>query len=229
LRDQRGASRAVAVRPLDPRARVSMMRAFDGTKVPPPLWRRRPGLPYWVEYQANENIIYFQYRACVDLPGYPFEETRTDLEDLLGEHKSAALVIDLRDNSGGDSSILDRLIDSLKNNPEVNRRGRLFVLTGRNTFSSAILNAARLRTETQAVFVGEPTGGAPNHFGEIRAFELPNSRIRVWYSTKYFRYSDENVNAIVPDVLAEPTFSDYRNGTDAVLEAVIAYRAAHRD
>ena len=64
---------------------------------------------------------------------------------------------------------------------------------------------------TNAVFVGEETGGKPNHFGEVKSFQLPSSKLPVSYSTKYFKRTDENMNTITPDVKIELSFSDLKN------------------
>ena len=50
-----------------------------------------------------------------------------------------------------------------------------------------MMNAVHLEQETQVLTVGEPTGGKPNNFGEIKTFSLPNSGLTVRYSTKYIQ------------------------------------------
>jgi hypothetical protein len=92
----------------------------------------------------------------------------------------------------------------------------------RSTFPSAILNALVLRNETAATLIGEPTAGKPNHFGEVRTLELPNSAIKVSYSTKYFRDSDDDSPSLRPDILVEQTSADYLVGHDPVLDAIIS-------
>lgn len=73
---------------------------------------------------------------------------------------------------------------------------------------------------TNAVFVGEETAGKPNHFGEVRGFQLPASQLKVRYSTNYFKYTDENTNTIIPDIAIEMSFSDFMKGIDPVYEWV---------
>lgn len=68
------------------------------------------------------------------------------------------------------------------------------------------------------IFIGEETSGKPNHFGEVKSFQLPNSGIRVNYSTKYFKRTDENVSTIRPDIKLEPGFSDFVSGIDPAYE-----------
>ncbi|WP_262493747.1 S41 family peptidase [Niastella koreensis] len=65
-----------------------------------------------------------------------------------------------------------------------NSKGKLIVLIGKLTFSSAIMNAIELKRGTNAILVGEPTSGSVNHYGEVRAFRLPHTKIIIGYSTR---------------------------------------------
>ncbi|MCZ4695106.1 hypothetical protein [Ancylomarina euxinus] len=91
-------------------------------------------------------------------------------------------------------------------------------MIGRKTFSSAIINAMDFKNQTEVILIGEETSGKPNHFGEIRSFDLPHSKLNVTYSTKYFKETDEDINTIVPDVRVETSFEDYMKGVDPVYE-----------
>jgi uncharacterized membrane protein len=71
---------------------------------------------------------------------------------------------------------------------------------------------------TQATFVGEETGGKPNHFGEVRSFSLSSSGLKVNYSTKYFQRVDDDLRTLTPDYIVETTFKDFKNGVDPVYE-----------
>ena len=62
--------------------------------------------------------------------------------------------------------------------PLINRRGALFVIIGRLTFSAAQNTVTAIDRETSAIFVGEPTGSRPNFIGESIYFELPYSKVR---------------------------------------------------
>ena len=102
----------------------------------------------------------------------------------------------------------------MKKNPQIN----IYVVIGRETFSSAILNAMDFKRLTKAIFIGEETAGKPNHFGEVRSFQLPMSKVYVGYSTKYFKKTDENINTLKPDIPLEMSFSDFTKGIDPVFE-----------
>jgi len=92
---------------------------------------------------------------------------------------------------------------------------------GRRTFSSALLNALELKTSTRATFVGEPTGGRPNHYGEVRTLFLANTGITVGYSTKYFRYSRDDTDSMLPDVIIEPSIASFAAGSDPVVDWIL--------
>jgi len=215
LRDREGNARTLSLRADETGAGV---RARAGGEQSMPLYLRHRQEPHWVEYVPEGNLVYLQYNQCSDPPDHPFAQARAQVERLLVEHPQAALVIDLRHNGGGNSAVLDPFIDWIKGNAAVNTKARLYVITGRNTFSSAVLNAARLRQETNACLVGEPPGGNPSHFGEVRSFALPNSGLTVRYSTKYF---ERGGGVLAPDLALEPTFADFERGADPVLEGIV--------
>jgi hypothetical protein len=96
-----------------------------------------------------------------------------------------------------------------------------FGIIGRETFSSGMLAAIDLR-RNQAVLVGEPTGGIPNSFGEVRVFNLPNSGWRFQVSTKAFRFADyDGRDSVAPDILVDFTIDDLANERDPFLAAIL--------
>jgi C-terminal processing protease CtpA/Prc len=71
----------------------------------------------------------------------------------------------MRQNGGGDFfEGRKHLIQPLKQRSSVSQKGRLFVITGRNTASAAMANAIDFRKELNAILVGEPTGERPNSY-----------------------------------------------------------------
>ena len=200
--------------------------AVDPSRLP--LYRRTAGSAYEFVYLSESRTLYFAYNSCRDLPERPFAGLAAGLWDTIRRNPVDRLVIDLRNNGGGDSSILDPFIGELAAAKEINRKGRLFVIIGRRTFSSAILNALDLKKRTEAVFYGEPTGGKPNHYGEIETLTLPHLKLGVSYSTKYFQFAEGDDPSMQPDVLVELTLGDYLAHRDPVLEAILATGVAGR-
>ena len=131
-------------------------------------------------------------------------------------------MIDLRQNVGGDYKLgLRHLIEPLQRRTYLNRRGHLFVVIGRNTFSAGMANAAQFRSRTAAILVGETIGEKPNSFQESREMRLPNSHLIVHYSTRYYRFVQHGPNAVQPDHEIGPTWAEYRGGQDPVLEWIL--------
>ena len=132
-------------------------------------------------------------------------------------------MIDLRQNGGGDFfEGREHLIEPIKKRPAINQEGRLFVVIGRATFSAAMVNAIDFRKDTNAILVGEPIGERPNSYSENDEMTLPNSRLVVSYSTRYYKFLDEDVPAVEPDVRIDPTWADFRAGRDAVMDWILA-------
>ena len=103
------------------------------------------------------------------------------------------------------------------------RRGHFFVIVGRRTFSSAVLNAITLKGSSEALFFGEPTGGKPNSYGEIQTISLPRSGLAATCSTKLFEVVEGDPPAFNPDITVQISSADYLAGRDAVLEEILNY------
>jgi hypothetical protein len=135
-------------------------------------------------------------------------------------------VLDLRLNRGGDGTLNRPLVLSLIRSPKLEGPGRLFVLIGRSTFSAAQFLVHDLEEYTDAVFVGEPTAGKPNSYGDSRKITLPNSGITVRASIFYWQRTHplDSRQWKGPDNAAELTSRDYRTNVDPAMRAVFAYR-----
>ena len=157
------------------------------------------------------------------MPDLPFATFSRELLNLLDTGNVDRLVIDLRDNTGGNAGILNPFIESIRSRSRLNQTGRLFVLINRGTASSGVDNAITLQSRTRPVLVGEPTGGKPNSFGEVRSFTLPYSGLTVNYSTRFFRLVAGDPPALAPNVFVEYPWSAYQAGRDPVLEAALSY------
>lgn len=77
-----------------------------------------------------------------------------------------------------------------------------------------------LQRELNPVFYGEPTGGNVNGYGDRRMLQLPNSKLEIWYSTKYFQFSPNYSKNFIPDVIIKPSFENFMKGIDDVYEAI---------
>lgn len=182
----------------------------------------KPEKNYWFHPLPGSDAIYFCYSACREMPDLPFAAFQRQLLNAITETRCQRLIIDLRDNGGGNSAILDPLIASLVEEKFPTGPLPVFVLIGRGTQSSAAMNAIDLKQRAAAVLVGEPSGAKPNHYGELNQLELPNSHLRIQYSTTYFHLwpvdSDRSLN---PDIRVTETWKDFNAGRDAALSAAL--------
>jgi hypothetical protein len=188
----------------------------------PPLWEQRAKEPFWTDFQPGSDTLYVNFRSYDALPA-----NAAALAEELDARKPRRLVIDMRDNGGGDYDLgRKHLLPVITSRPWLNRRDRTFVLVGRHTFSAAMSNAADLRWKTNATLVGEPIGETPNSWQESRRFYLPNSGLPVTVSTKFYSFAPQGVEAIEPHIRAEPNWRDWADGHDPALKAILRTRPA---
>ena len=186
-----------------------------------PLYRRNRKLFYSFFYLQEDKTLYVLYNSCRVMKDKPFPDFVKEVFDLVDQNDIQRFIVDLRNNGGGNSGIFFPMTKELKLRDSLNKKERLFVILGRGTFSSAVLNAIELKNQTHATFVGEPTGGKPNHFGEVRSFTLKNSHLNVSYSTKYFTHAEEDTSSFYPDISVDLSICDYINKKDPVLEKIL--------
>lgn len=194
-------------------SQTSEIQLFDNTAMPAarnhelPMSMRNMSEPYWFAYDEYTGSVYFAYNTCADVQGKSFTSLETELLQILDQQPVSVLFIDLRRNGGGNSNILRGFIEKLPA-LQAEKSFELYTAIGRNTFSSALLNAVELKEIAGAALVGEPTGGKPGHFGEVRGFRLPRSGLNVLYSTKYFT-SSIDTDSLYPDISAPLTLAAY--------------------
>ena len=206
--------KVIALRPVE----MDKVKYVQGsTKLP--LYRRHGNLYYWYEYLPEERTLYFQYNVCGNMER-PFREFCEEMFTFLEGNVVDKLIVDLRLNRGGNSLVMQPFISRMQKS-SLNDPDRLYVIIGRRTFSSAILNALQLKESTAATFLGEPTGGKPSHYGEVGILSLKNTGLTVTYSKKYFKSSVEG-ESLYPDVLMEPSILDYKMGQDPVVDWILA-------
>jgi tetratricopeptide (TPR) repeat protein len=83
-----------------------------------------------------------------------------------------------------------------------------------------------LEDYTEAIFVGEPTGGKRNSYGDSRRITLPNSGITVRVSTLWWQEDERDGRPWkAPELAADLKFEDYRNNIDPVLKIALDYKS----
>lgn len=201
----------------------------DGAAAAEPQWLRRLDEPHRVAWLPEFSTLYIRSLTIGNGPDETmrdFYERAYGMADTLPVEK---LVIDLRINGGGNNFLNYPVVLDLVRRPTLDREGKVFVLIGRHTFSAAMHLVTYLERFTHAMFVGEPTGGSPNHYGDARGINLPNSGLRIGASTIYWQNSlpraFESRDWTPPDIAVELSVGDFRANRDPVLEAVLHWQS----
>ena len=194
-------------------------------------WLEGRERPFHAEVLERERALYVQYNAVLsqDEAGRPLRDFAAEVVRTFEQRGLERLVLDLRSNAGGDSTTYGPLIEALKASEAIDRRGVLFALIGRATFSAGGNFVAALRKATNVLLVGEPMGGAPNHFGDAEEITLPHhTGLFLRISTREHRYAEsgQDERILVPDLAVELSSADYFSGSDPVLALALAHREA---
>ncbi len=188
-----------------------------------PLWLRRPD-ENWFEYLPETRTLYMAYNTVRDHVDEPLAAFFGRAFDVVASEGVERFILDIRRNHGGDMALNWPLVDGLIRSDLVNRWGHLFVIIGRGTFSAAMNLAIDLEQRTRTLFVGEPTGARPNHYGENTDIVLPHSGLRATASALFWQTSLPNDDRewIAPDLMARLLSTDYLQQRDPAYDAILA-------
>lgn len=188
--------------------------------------RDESNFDYLVDSSAGVGV--FTLRQCV----YD-EEYKNGLRDFftaVQENNIRSVIVDLRSNLGGNSLVANEFIRYLpaesyligasevrfgsilrKNKPQSRENqqltpafsGDVYVLTGADTFSSAMDFATLISDNKLGTVVGEVPGNMPSSYGDILYFQTPNARLVFTVSYKYFIRPDasKSDSPLIPDVV----------------------------
>jgi hypothetical protein len=195
---------------------------------PLPLYLRHLDRIHWFEWLPETGTLYVQSNEIANAEDESMAEFYVRVFAAADSLPVKRLVIDLRNNGGGSNNLNSPVFLGIVRRPEIDREDRLFVIIGRTTFSAASHLVTYLERFTHATFVGEPTGGSPNHYGDARPIDLPNSGVRAGASTIFWQNSlpvpfDQRLWT-PPGIAAQLTSGDWALGRDPALEAILAYR-----
>lgn len=201
---------------------VAIPWTTSGVRTELPLYRQNTSANYWYKFLDDTRTLWLQYNRCRDVPENPMTNFANEMFSAADANGATRFVIDLRNNTGGNSEIIRPVISGLRQRPWLNQRGRVYVITGNATISSGLWCANDFRNQTNAILLGEPTGGKPNSYGEVLSFTLPNSKIGVQYSTKYFTLTFGNPLALFPDIPIAGSAAAYISNDDPIFSYLLS-------
>jgi hypothetical protein len=149
-------------------------------------------------------------------------------EILDGPEPLDRVVVDLRANGGGDNQRIEPLVSLLSGHPKADRRGVLYTLIGRRTFSAAGSLATALEHRTTTLFAGEASGFSPNQTGDVVQIPLPRSKVLVRVASRFWQgggFWDRRpfISPSDPSLDVPLTVADHFAGHDRVIDAVLAH------
>ncbi|MDT7573432.1 MAG: hypothetical protein QOE05_3606 [Actinomycetota bacterium] len=169
----------------------------------------------WHEVIAPRTL-YIAYNRAETLDAQELDALRA----LAHGNTVDRIVVDIRHNYGGEVDTDAPLLDLLAE-PAVGRAHRLYLLTGRNTFSAGALFAAKLVTRARVTTVGEPPSSGARSFGNAEQVELEHAGLVVTVATTTEDAGTPPTAAARPDLPVQLTAADYFAGRDRVLQAAL--------
>jgi hypothetical protein len=224
---QGGKSRSVTLAPVPVSTYVATFRdpihghypSILPRRKPTPLYLRKSASLLWVDTLDRGRAVFVGFNS-VQRPSQALVDRVTKLS--RGQQVKR-VIVDLRLNGGGDNTTYGSLLSALTLS-SVNRKGRLFALIGRATFSAAANFAADVDRLTKATFIGEPTGGFVRGYGDTVSVLLPKSGINVRIAARYWDFgkgSKDRRLAVNPNRKVNVTIADFLAGRDPVLAAAL--------
>lgn len=173
----------------------------------------------WLSADEDMLTAYIYFRR------YPsFSEMKDFGEDIRGYLNDKGirnLIIDLRDNGGGDFFVGLRMAWQLVLVDNLDWDHGIYTLISNNTYSAGMSNAAQYRQLLNAKLVGEPTGGNPVGYQDMDQFSLPNSGWTITYSKRNYRFQDSYSEGVQPDIQIEQDWYSYKQGIDKPLTWIL--------
>ena len=191
----------------------------------PPLYLEHREKGYWSEYLPGAGLLYINVKTLnnneSDIPIKKFIKNSVEAIETQNIKK---VVIDLRLCRGGNYNHILPLLNAIKKNEEINRKGRLFVINGRLTFSAAAVATVLFKDHTNATIIGEVSRARPNWAENMEAYILPHSRLDFDCTEKLKVHSPALLNSdrIPVDVLIPRSFELYASGRDEVMEYILS-------
>jgi hypothetical protein len=189
----------------------------------------------WIDHGCT---LFIQLKAIADADKEHIGDFLNATTDEMRAHPPCNIILDMRFNTGGDYTKAARFASHL---PDfVPPRGRIYLLTGPQTFSAAITTTAFVKQAagSRAIILGEPVGDRLTFYGEGNEGCLPHEGLCLHYATGMHDYAHRcddwdrcywlnwifpvQVKSLAPDETVKMTFADYMARRDPVFERVVA-------
>jgi hypothetical protein len=186
--------------------------------------------------------LFLQLKAISDADDQHIGDFFEDTKQQMHDHPPCNIILDMRFNSGGDytkaAGFASHLGDFLPPN------GRIYILTGPQTFSAAITTIAFVKQAagSRTVILGEPVGDRLTFYGEGNTGCVPHAGLCVHYATGMHDYARRcndwdkcfwlnwlfpvQVQSLAPDEVITMTYADYVARRDPVFDRAVMLAGA---
>lgn len=180
---------------------------------------------YYYEYIADKKTVYVRQSQVLDDNTETIAAFYKKVFDFIDKNEVDKLVIDVRLNGGGNNYKNKPVVTGIVECKKINQPGKLFVITGRRTFSACQNLVNEFSNYTNALFVGEPTAENINFYGDTRRIDLPMTHIPVFLSFAWWQDKPqwENNDWLAPQLAVDMSADDYKANKDPVLDACLSF------
>lgn len=176
---------------------------------------------YFYHYFEGADLFYCFYGRTQDEEGRPkLKAFFREMFKALDAKNPSKLLIDLRNNPGGDYNKSEPLIKGLEKRVNTKKAIQVFAATSRHTYSAAVITAAYLKKRVNATLIGEPGRSNPNHTDDATFWRLPHSELQLGLTVEFRKHLPElgNLQYLPVDVPLDLTLNEFREGRDPVWE-----------
>lgn len=181
-------------------------------------------------FEINGDILFVKYLRCREMDDYSFSQFMEDIKRSCKKLPKGCLV-DVRNNTGGNSEIINPLKDWLKKH-----NIKTYVLMNEKTFSSGKFAVGFLKKDLNATILGTDAGQPTICYGQLANFQLDGklfsackryfdftggkfAKMPTKYSWNIFDYE----GVIKPDVYIDKTIEEFNANKNIQLEKALRF------
>lgn len=177
---------------------------------------------HWEQALPERSALYVQVNQVLNDKAETLPAFGVRLWSVLEAQKPKNLILDLRHNTGGSTSLYPELLRTVIAYTRIPAR-KLYVLIGRNTYSAAGNFITDLERLANPIFVGEASSECCNLNGDFAQVQLPHSGLSGTISGVRWNLSGDVFDGrreMSPHVPVQLTAAAYFAGLDPALDAV---------
>lgn len=205
-------------------------------------WEYRP---FEFKLIDSSSTAILTVRDFVGYSNKDFQNFLTNGFEAVHQNEIQNLIIDVRNNDGGDPSHATAILSYLTDTPYIyfpphvlgywslkkpiephplNFKGKTFVLMDGGCFSTTGHFLSMIKYNQWATLIGEESGGSYICYGCVENYTLPNTKLILNCARCVYRANVHGFNrerGIMPDIEVKPKIEDLIQNRDTVMEFVL--------